>query len=66
VGLGIDGQRLGLSLPSRKRGALVEEMLEAVDANSFADTRVGRLSGGEQQRILIAHALIAAPPAAAG
>ena len=36
-------------------------MLEAVDATRFADTRVGRLSGGEQQRILIAHALIARP-----
>ncbi len=61
VGLGLDGQRLGISWPSRKRRALVEEMLEALDARSFADTRVGRLSGGEQQRILIAHALIARP-----
>jgi zinc/manganese transport system ATP-binding protein len=61
VGLGVDGQRLGISRPSRKRRALIEEMLEAVDASGFADTRVGRLSGGEQQRILIAHALIARP-----
>src|SRR5271163_4340622 len=36
-------------------------MLAAVDAERFADTRVGRLSGGEQQRVLIAHALIARP-----
>ncbi len=36
-------------------------MVEAVDAGSFADERVGRLSGGEQQRILIAHALISSP-----
>ena len=36
-------------------------MVEAVDAGSFADKRVGRLSGGEQQRILIAHALISRP-----
>jgi zinc/manganese transport system ATP-binding protein len=36
-------------------------MLGAVDAAGFADTRVGQLSGGEQQRILIAHALIARP-----
>jgi zinc/manganese transport system ATP-binding protein len=61
VGLGLDAQRLGVPRPSRARRALVEEMLEAVDAGRFADTRVGRLSGGEQQRILIAHALIARP-----
>jgi zinc/manganese transport system ATP-binding protein len=61
VGLGLDAQRLGVPRPSRARRALVEEMLEAVDATRFADTRVGRLSGGEQQRILIAHALIARP-----
>jgi zinc/manganese transport system ATP-binding protein len=61
VALGLDAQRLGVSWPSRERRALVEQMLEAVDATRFADTRVGRLSGGEQQRILIAHALIARP-----
>jgi zinc/manganese transport system ATP-binding protein len=61
VGLGLDAHRLGVSRPSRARRALIEEMLEAVDAGRFADTRVGRLSGGEQQRILIAHALIARP-----
>ncbi len=61
VGLGLDAQRLGVPLPSRRRRELVERMLAAVDAESFADTRVGRLSGGEQQRILIAHALIAEP-----
>ncbi|MGA9876411.1 MAG: ABC transporter ATP-binding protein [Solirubrobacteraceae bacterium] len=61
VALGLDAQRLGVSRPSRERRALVEEMLEAVDATRFADTRVGRLSGGEQQRVLIAHALIARP-----
>jgi zinc/manganese transport system ATP-binding protein len=61
VGLGIDAHRLGVPRPSRSRRALVEEMLHAVDAERFADTRVGKLSGGEQQRILIAHALIGRP-----
>jgi zinc/manganese transport system ATP-binding protein len=61
VGLGIDAHRLGVPRPSRARRARIEEMLEAVDATRFADTRVGRLSGGEQQRVLIAHALIARP-----
>jgi zinc/manganese transport system ATP-binding protein len=61
VALGLDGEKLGPRLPSRQRRAAVEQMLEAVDADRFADERVGTLSGGEQQRILIAHALIARP-----
>jgi zinc/manganese transport system ATP-binding protein len=61
VGLGIDAQRFGIPWPSRARRALVDQMLQAVDATAFADARVGLLSGGEQQRVLIAHALIARP-----
>jgi len=61
VALGLDGERLGPRLPSRARRDQVQQMLEAVDATRFADERVGTLSGGEQQRILIAHALIARP-----
>jgi zinc/manganese transport system ATP-binding protein len=61
VGLGLDGHRFGLALPSRSRRRLVDEMLVAVDAERLGDARVGQLSGGEQQRILIAHALISRP-----
>ncbi len=61
VGLGIDGRRYGFALPSRRRRLLVDEMLEAVDATRFAEARVGSLSGGELQRVLIAHALISRP-----
>ncbi len=61
VGLGLDGDRLGLPLRSRAKRRRVQEMLDAVDAHGFADRRVGQLSGGEQQRILIAHALISRP-----
>jgi zinc/manganese transport system ATP-binding protein len=61
VALGLDGEKLGPRLPSRARRARVEEMLAAVDATRFADERVGTLSGGEQQRVLIAHALIGRP-----
>jgi zinc/manganese transport system ATP-binding protein len=61
VGLGLDAHRYGIALPSRARRARIEEMLDAVDARAFADARVGTLSGGEQQRVLIAHALISAP-----
>jgi zinc/manganese transport system ATP-binding protein len=61
VGLGLDGHRFGISRPSRARAELIDEMLAAVDAQEFADARVGNLSGGEQQRVLIAHALISRP-----
>lgn len=61
IGLGLDGHRWGLPLRSADRAARVEEMLDAVDATAFADARVGQLSGGEQQRVMIAHALISRP-----
>src|ERR1700753_762199 len=61
VALGIDGNKLGVPFPSRARRELVAETLRAVGADSFADKRVGELSGGEQQRVMIAHALISRP-----
>ncbi len=61
VALGIDGNRYGLRLRPAWRSEAVREMLHAVDADRFADARVGDLSGGEQQRVLIAHALISRP-----
>jgi zinc/manganese transport system ATP-binding protein len=61
VGLGLDGHRFGIPLPSGKRRAAVAAMLDAVGATAFADARIGMLSGGEQQRIMIAQALISRP-----
>lgn len=66
VALGVDGHRLGVPWPRRSahasdRRTRVEEALEAVGAQAFADARVGRLSGGEQQRVMIAHALAGRP-----
>jgi zinc/manganese transport system ATP-binding protein len=61
VALGIDGHRLGLPLPSAARRDLVDEALRAVGADQYADARVGELSGGEQQRVMIAHAVISRP-----
>jgi zinc/manganese transport system ATP-binding protein len=61
VSLGLDGYRLGFGFPSRRRRELVEAALADVGADGFADARVGELSGGEQQRVLIAHALISRP-----
>jgi zinc/manganese transport system ATP-binding protein len=61
VELGIDGHQFGIRRRSAVRKAVVDEMLSAVGADRFADARVGRLSGGEQQRALIAHALVSRP-----
>jgi zinc/manganese transport system ATP-binding protein len=61
VALGIDGHRFGIAMPSKIRQTAVDEMLHAVNAEAFADARVGNLSGGEQQRVLIAQALIGRP-----
>jgi zinc/manganese transport system ATP-binding protein len=61
VSLGLDGHKFGVRLPSRVRRELVSDMLSAVGAQRYADARVGELSGGEQQRVMIAHALISKP-----
>jgi zinc/manganese transport system ATP-binding protein len=61
VSLGLDGHKFGIRLPSRARRELVSDMLTAVGAQRYADARVGELSGGEQQRVMIAHALISRP-----
>ncbi len=61
VGLGLDGHRYGMPIRSSDRHARTDEMLAAVNATGFADARVGHLSGGEQQRVMIAHALISRP-----
>ncbi len=60
VGLGLDGHRFGIPRPAKRRVA-VDEMLDAVGASSFANARIGNLSGGEQQRVMIAQALICRP-----
>jgi zinc/manganese transport system ATP-binding protein len=61
VSLGVDGQRFGLPRRSRRRDEIVEELVSAVGLEALADRRVGELSGGEQQRVLIAHALASQP-----
>jgi zinc/manganese transport system ATP-binding protein len=61
VALGIDGNRYGFTRRTRANHLAVDEMLNAVDAQAFADRKVGGLSGGEQQRVLIAHALVSRP-----
>jgi zinc/manganese transport system ATP-binding protein len=55
VRMGIDGDRWGPGRHSHR--ALVDELLTAVGAASYADVPLGMLSGGEQQRVRIAQAL---------
>jgi zinc/manganese transport system ATP-binding protein len=62
VGLGLDGHRLGIGLRGRRtRRQRVDAALEAVDGTAYADAPVGRLSGGEQQRLRVAQALVGDP-----
>lgn len=64
IRLGIDGPRWGLPMPgprARQRRHRVAELVELVGAGRYAHRPVGSLSGGEQQRILIAQALAHRP-----
>ncbi len=61
VALGLDGHRWGVALPSRRRRDRVDAALVSVGAEAFADQPVGRLSGGEQQRLRMAQALLGDP-----
>jgi zinc/manganese transport system ATP-binding protein len=62
VRLGLDGDRWGLPLPRRKGPRRrVEEAIALVGASEYARRAVGECSGGEQQRLLIAAALVPRP-----
>jgi zinc/manganese transport system ATP-binding protein len=64
VRLGLDGDRWGLPLPgrrSRAAAARVRELVDLVGAGAYAHRPIGQLSGGEQQRLLIAQALARRP-----
>jgi zinc/manganese transport system ATP-binding protein len=60
VGLGVDGHRWGIGA-HRAQDAHVERALRQVGAAEYAETPVGVLSGGEQQRLRIAQALVSDP-----
>ena len=69
VRLGVDGTRWGVPLPvsavarERRRSERdrVDRVIEMVGAAAYAHRPVGELSGGEQQRLLIAQALVRTP-----
>ena len=61
VGFGLDGNKWGIGFGSRKRDGIIDAVLKEVDAYQFAEAPVGQLSGGQQQQLLIAQALITDP-----
>jgi zinc/manganese transport system ATP-binding protein len=70
VRLGLDGSRWGVPLPIPRRWASparragherVAEVIDLVGAAAYARRPIGELSGGEQQRLLIAQALVRRP-----
>ncbi len=61
VGFGLDGNHWGIGWPNARRTALIDGVLNEVGALNLANVPVGQLSGGEQQRLLIAQALLTNP-----
>nr|WP_243876467.1 ABC transporter ATP-binding protein [Streptomyces sp. 846.5] len=65
VRLGLDGDRWGVPLPfgsaRRRDRERVAEVVELVGASAYAHRPIGQCSGGEQQRLLIAQALVRRP-----
>jgi len=55
------GTRFGAPAGGRSRRATVDAALAAVGATEYANSPVGRLSGGEQQRLRVAQALVGDP-----
>ncbi len=62
VGLGVDGHRWGLGLRSRaERKRKVAAAIADVGAEHFAHAPLESMSGGEQQRLRVAQALVGDP-----
>lgn len=60
VEFGINGYKFGLG-GKRQAAAAVGQAIEAVGASGYASMPIGLLSGGEQQRLRIAQALVGQP-----
>lgn len=61
VALGADGHRFGVPWSSRAVRKATDEIIKSVGAEAYSDAPVGKLSGGEQQRLRIAQALMSDP-----
>ncbi len=57
----VDGHRLGLPVLGKAGRAEVDRVLDLVGARDLARRRLAETSGGEQQRLLLAQALIGRP-----
>jgi zinc/manganese transport system ATP-binding protein len=57
----VDGHRLGLPFASKAAHAEVDRVLDLVGASDLARRPLAEISGGEQQRLLLAQALIGRP-----
>jgi zinc/manganese transport system ATP-binding protein len=61
VRLGLDGHRWGFGRFHAEDRVRVDAALAEVGAGAYANAPIGRLSGGEQQRLRVAQALVADP-----
>jgi len=61
VEFGLDGHQRGVPVSGPRTRSAVTRAIDAVGARAYADAPIGRLSGGEQQRLRIAQALIGDP-----
>ncbi|MFI8460934.1 metal ABC transporter ATP-binding protein [Kitasatospora sp. NPDC085464] len=67
VRLGLDGHRWGIPVPGFNRARRrverqrIDEVIELVGAAGYAHRPIGHCSGGEQQRLLLAQALVTRP-----
>jgi zinc/manganese transport system ATP-binding protein len=69
VRLGLDGTRWGVPVAitpnarkqRRTEAQRIDDVIATVDATGYARRAIGELSGGEQQRLLIAQALVRSP-----
>jgi len=61
VRFGLDGNRWGMGRLASDDRRRIETAIAAVGATTLADAPIGRLSGGEQQRLRVAQALVSNP-----
>ena len=61
VRFGLSGHKLGIFLPTRNLSRKVKEALKCADVLHLANKNFAELSGGEQQRVRVAQAIISDP-----